>query len=137
MTTATNMTREIVRSYHQAWTGPDVASAGQYIADEFTTRAPVGSYDTRDEYLAGLTRFRTHFVTRVDLIAEFYSDHEAMLLYDVRTNTPAGTLRTAEYFTLSAGKITSTILVFDATDWRAMLTQQGKTVDAQGHVIDM
>jgi hypothetical protein len=38
---------------------------------------------------------------------------------------------------LSGGKITSTILVFDATEWRAMLAQQGKTVDAEGHVIDM
>jgi hypothetical protein len=132
----TDTTREIVRAYHRAWTGPDVTSAGQYIAETFTTRASVGSYDTRDEYLAGLTRFRARFVTGIDLIAEFYGDDQAMLLYDVRTNTPAGTLRTAEYFTLAGGKITSTILVFDATAWRAMLAQQGKSVDAEGHVID-
>ena len=138
MTTATHpRTRAIIEAYHQAWTGPDVASAGQYIAEDFVTRAPVGSYDTREEYLAGLANFRDSFVTGVDMIAAFYGDDDAMLLYDVQTNTPAGSIRTAEYFRLSGDKITSTTLVFDATAWRAMLAQQGKTVDAEGHVVDM
>ena len=138
MTTATHArTRAIVEAYHQAWTGPDVASAGRYIAEDFVTRAPVGSYDTRQGYLAGLANFRDSFVTGVDMIAEFYGDHDAMLLYDVQTNTPAGSIRTAEYFKLSGDKIASTTLVFDATAWRAMMAQQGKTVDAEGHVVDM
>ena len=138
MTTATHArTRAIVEAYHQAWTGPDVASAGRYIAEDFVTRAPVGSYDTREEYLAGLANFRDSFVTGVDMIAEFYGDDNAMLLYDVQTNTPAGSIRTAEYFKLSGDKIASTTLVFDATAWRAMMAQQGKTVDAEGHVVDM
>jgi len=59
------------------------------------------------------------------------------LLYDVHTNTPAGTIRTAEHFKVSDGKISSTILVFDATKWRAMMASQGKTVDGEGHVIDL
>jgi hypothetical protein len=138
VTTATHArTRAIIEAYHQAWTGPDVASVRQYIAEDFMTRAPVGSYDTREEYLAGLANFRDSFVTRVDMIAEFYGDDDAMLLYDVRTNTPAGSIRTAEYFKLSGDKIASTTLVFDATAWRAMMAQQGKTVDAEGHVVGM
>ena len=71
------------------------------------------------------------------MIAEFYGDHDAMLLYDVQTNTPAGSIRTAEYFKLSGDKIASTTLVFDATAWREMMAQQGRTVDAEGHVVDM
>jgi ketosteroid isomerase-like protein len=42
-------TRDTVRAYHAARTRPDVARAGDFIADEFKTRAPVGSYDTRAE----------------------------------------------------------------------------------------
>ncbi len=136
MTTVTQ-TQEVVHAYHEAWTGEDVTSAGNYIAEEFITRAPVGSYDSRAEYLAGLANFRNRFVTRVDLISELYGDGEAMLLYDVHTNTPAGILRTAEYFKLNDGKISSTLLIFDATDWRAMLAKQGKTVDSEGHVINL
>jgi hypothetical protein len=68
---------------------------------------------------------------------QIHGEEEAMLLYDVHTNTPAGTLRTAEYFRLTGTKIASTILVFDATEWKAMLARQGKTVDSQGRVIDL
>jgi len=125
--------RDVVRAYHAAWAGGDINAASRYLADDFTTRAPVGSYDTKGAYLTGLTRFRS-FVTGLDLIGELYGDDEAMLLYDVHTNTPAGTLRTAEHFKLSDGQITSTLLVFDATDWKAMLATQGATVDAEGHV---
>jgi hypothetical protein len=128
-------TRDVVRSYHEAWTGERVADAGDFIADGFSTRAPVGSYDSRADYLQGLANFRTRFVTGVDLISELYGTGEATLLYDVHTNTPAGTIRTAEHFTLTGGKISSTILVFDATEWRAMMAAQGQTVDAEGHVI--
>jgi hypothetical protein len=134
---AVAQTRDTVRAYHAAWTGPDVARAGDFIAEGFSTRAPVGSYDTRASYLAGLGNFRNRFVTGVDLIAELYGEEEAMLLYDVHTNTPAGTLRTAEYFRLTDAKIASTILVFDATEWKAMLARQGKTVDSEGRVIDL
>jgi hypothetical protein len=130
-------TRDTVRAYHAAWTGPDVARAGDFIAEEFQTRAPVGSYDTRATYLAGLANFRNRFVTRVDLLSELYGQDEATLLYDVHTTTPAGTLRTAEHFKLVGGKIASTILVFDATEWKAMLASQGKTVDSQGRVVDL
>jgi hypothetical protein len=36
---------------------------------------------------------------------------------------------------VTGGKISSTILVFDATAWRAMMAAQGQTADAEGHVI--
>jgi SnoaL-like domain len=133
MSETTPNTREIVRAYHEAWTSGDIAAAGQFLGEDFTTRAPVGSYDSKDAYLTGLSRFRG-FVTGLDLISELYGDGEAMLLYDVHTDTPAGTLRTAEYFKLRGDRIASTLLVFDATEWKAMLARQGATVDADGYV---
>ena len=45
------------------------------------------------------------------MIAEFYGGDGAMLLYDVQASTPAGSIRTAEYFELSGDKIASTTLV--------------------------
>ena len=126
-------TRETVRAYHDAWTAGEIATAAGYLADDFSTRAPVGTYDTKDEYLVGLERFRG-LVTDLDLISELYGDGEATLIYDVHTDTPAGTLRTAEHFELAGDKIASTMLIFDATDWKVMLASQGATVDAEGRV---
>jgi ketosteroid isomerase-like protein len=129
----TQRTRELVRAYHDAWTAGDIATAGRYLTEDFSTRAPVGSYDTKDAYLAGLTRFRG-LVTGLELISELYGEGEATLLYDVHTSTPAGTLRTAEHFRVGPEGIVSTQLIFDATDWKAMLAEQGATVDADGYV---
>jgi ketosteroid isomerase-like protein len=126
-------TRAVVRAYHEAWTGGDIEMAADHLADDFSTRAPVGSYDTKEEYVTGLTRFRG-LVTGLDLISELYGDGEATLIYDVHTSTPAGTLRTAEHFVLEGDRIRSTQLIFDATDWKAMLAEQGATVDAEGYV---
>lgn len=36
-------TRDLVRAYHAAWTGGEIDAAGQYLADDFTTRAPVAA----------------------------------------------------------------------------------------------
>lgn len=126
-------TRDIVRAYHDAWTAGEIAAAGSYLADDFITRAPVGTYDSKEEYLVGLARFRD-LVTDLDLISELYGDGEATLIYDVHTDTPAGTLRTAEHFELAEERIASTMLIFDATDWKAMLASQGATVDREGRV---
>jgi hypothetical protein len=54
-------------------------------------------------------------LTRVDLLHEFYTDESAALPYDCITNSPAGTIRTAEFFGLRDGKIATIRLVFDAT----------------------
>jgi hypothetical protein len=126
-------TRDVVRAYHDAWTSGDIEIAGGYLAAEFRTRAPVGSYDSKEQYLVGLARFRS-LVTGLDLISELYGAGEATLIYDVHTSTPAGTLRTAEHFEVGEDGIRSTRLIFDATDWKAMLAEQGATVDAEGYV---
>jgi hypothetical protein len=60
-------------------------------------------------------------LTRVDLLQAFYADDAAALLYDCVTNTPAGTIRTAEFFGLRDGKIASIRLVFDATALRRVM----------------
>jgi hypothetical protein len=57
-------------------------------------------------------------LTRVDLLQALYTDESAALLYDCITNSPAGTIRTAEFFGLRDAKIATIRLVFDATPLR-------------------
>jgi hypothetical protein len=45
----------------------------------------------------------------------------AALLYDCDTISPAGVIRTAEFFTVKDGKIKSIRLVFDATELRKLM----------------
>ncbi len=119
-----NQTRQVVRAYHDAWIGGDMLAASAYLADDFTGGGPFFSYDSPADCLASNSKFLP-VVTGLDMISELYGDAEATLVYDVHTATPAGTIRTAEYFRLTDGRISSIILIFDPTKWLAMQTPAG------------
>ena len=57
----------------------------------------------------------------VNLIQSFFSENAAALLYDCDTMTPAGKIKTAEFFTLKDNKIKSIRLIFDATELRKLM----------------
>lgn len=124
MTTATK-TREIVRAYHDAWTTGDPTTAGTYLTEKFTNLTPLSNFYTRDDYMVSLRQF-SQITTGSEIISELYGDDEATLIYDVYTKTPVGTIRTAEHFRLTDGKISQTTLIFDATSWHAMLAQRAQ-----------
>jgi hypothetical protein len=62
-------------------------------------------------------------LTRAELLRELYAVDEAALLYDCVTASPAGAIRTAEFFHLQSGKIAHIRLVFDATELRKLMAR--------------
>ena len=111
----------VVRNYHQLWTQRDMGAARSYLADGLDFQGPIDTFSSADDFIATLTGF-AQMLTRVDLLQEFYADDGAALLYDCVTSTPAGTIRTAEFFGLRDGKIASIRLVFDATALRQVMS---------------
>lgn len=123
MTTETQ-TREVVRAFHAARTAGDVAVARAHLASSFDFRSPLMSFEDPDAYLTSHIGFQ-RVVTGLDMVSELYGENEATLIFDLHTATPAGVQRTAEHFRLAEGKISSVLLIFDASPWRPMLTQLG------------
>jgi hypothetical protein len=81
----------------------------------------IGSFTGADGFVASLAQF-VQMVERVELIAELYGDREAALLYECVTRSPAGVIRTAEFFRLDDdGRIGAIRLVFDATELRKLM----------------
>jgi SnoaL-like domain len=111
----------VVRKYHESWTERDMATARSCLADDLHFQGPIDTFSSADEFIATLTGF-AQMLTRVDLLQEFYTDAAAALLYDCVTNSPAGTIRTAEFFGLRDGNIASIRLVFDATVLRQVMS---------------
>jgi hypothetical protein len=107
----------VIRRYHEAWTQRDMGTARSCLADDLHFQGPIDTFSSADEFIATLTGF-AQMLTRVDLLQEFYTDDAAALLYDCVTNSPAGTIRTAEFFGLRDGKVANIRLVFDATALR-------------------
>jgi hypothetical protein len=107
----------VVRTYHQSWTQRDMSTARSCLADDLDFQGPIDTFSNADDFITTLTGF-AQMLTRVDLLKQFHTDDAAALLYDCVTNSPAGTIRRAEYFWLRDGKIATIRLVFDATALR-------------------
>lgn len=113
-------TKQIVTRYHDAWTGGDMEAARGCLADELDFQGSIDAYHNADDFIAALTAFQK-MVRRVTVVQSLFSERGAALLYDCETTGPAGTITTAEFFTLRGGKITSIRLVFDATELRKLM----------------
>jgi len=113
-------TKQVVTNYHNAWTSGDMKTARACLADDLDFQGSIDTFNRADDFIAALTMFQK-MLSRATLIYSFYSDSGAALLYDCDTMSPAGVIRTAEFFTVTGGKIKSIRLVFDATELRKLM----------------
>jgi hypothetical protein len=111
---------QIVKSYHNAWTRGHLDAARVYLADDLDFKGSIDSFHRADDFIAALTMFQK-MLRGVNLIRSYFSETGAALLYDCDTETPAGVIRTAEFFTVEDDKIKSIRLVFDATELRKLM----------------
>jgi ketosteroid isomerase-like protein len=112
--------KQVVTNYHSAWTGGDVDAARVYLADDLDFQGSIDTFRRADDFMVALAMFQK-MLRSVTLIQSFYSEDGAALLYDCDTMSPAGAIRTAEFFTVRDGKIKSIRLVFDATELRKLM----------------
>ena len=113
-------TKQVVTNYHNAWTSGNVKAARGYLAEDLDFQGSIDTFSRADDFIVGLTMFQ-NMLRGVHLIQSFYSESGAALLYDCDTMSPAGVIRTAEFFTVRDDKIKSIRLVFDATELRKLM----------------
>lgn len=113
-------TKQVVTNYHDAWTSGDVITARTYLAEDLNFKGSMESFLRADDFIVALTMFQK-MLRGVNLIQSFFSESGAALLYDCDTMSPAGVIPTAEFFTVTKGKITSIRLIFDATELRKLM----------------
>ena len=107
--------RKVVEAYHNARTTGKLAEAGSYLTDDLDFQGSIDRFNKADDFVKAFTQFQ-RMLTGVTLLKSFFSENGAVLLYDCDTMSPAGVLRTAEFFSMNKGKITEIRLVFDATE---------------------
>jgi len=111
MTATTGSAQQIADEYVRAWLGGEVEKALGLIAEDVVCEAPTGQITG----LVGYRQFLEPFVTtlvRGELIDVLGDDDHAATVYVV--DTPfAKDIRGMEYLTVTGGKITHVISVFD------------------------
>ena len=109
--TSTPLALAAALAYHQAWTSKDLDQAMTYIADDVTCDAPGTRIAGAELYRGFLGQFMTQ-LTGVETIAAFGDDTTAVLFYYPQT-AQVRDAPTAECLTVTDGKITRSVLVFD------------------------
>lgn len=113
--------RKLIEAYHKAWTCGDFEAARSFLADDLEFRGTIESFSNADDFLAALKQF-AKMTNQVTMLEQFYDHQSAALLYDCETATPAGVIRTAEFFSVAGNRITAIRLIFDATELRKAMT---------------
>jgi ketosteroid isomerase-like protein len=112
--------RQLIETYHNAWTTGDFATARRCLADDLDFKGSIQTFHKADDFVGDLKRFHS-MLRGVKRLKSFFDQDGAALLYDCDTVTPAGAIRTAEFFSISNDKIAEIRLVFDASELRKLM----------------
>ena len=112
--------RRLIETYHQAWTTGDFDAARRCLADDLDFQGSIDTFHRADDFVRALKGFQG-MLRGVTLLTSLFEREGAALLYDCDTATPAGVIRTAEFFSIKDGKITGIRLVFDASELRKLM----------------
>jgi len=110
---------QVVQSFMGAMGKGDFAEARRYLHDNLSFRGPIDTFDKPEPYLQALGKLHK-MVERVDMKKMFVDGNDVCLLYDLVTNTPAGTSFVCEWMQVRGDKIASIRVVFDARPFAAM-----------------
>lgn len=111
--------RETVESYQVALGIGDFAAARKLMQDDLTFQGPIDTFHQADDYLESLKKLAS-IIQRIDVKRVFAEGDDVCVLYEMVTNTPAGTAFIAEWYQVNGGKIAALRVVFDARPFAAM-----------------
>ncbi len=113
---------EIVANYKQALGQGDFEAARALLHDNLSFHGPIETFDRPEPYLESLKKLH-HIVERIDMKKLFADGDDVCMLYDMVTNTPAGTAFIAEWYQVKGDKIAAIQVVFDARPFAAMFAK--------------
>jgi ketosteroid isomerase-like protein len=113
---------EVVEQYHAAFGNGDAQAARSLLADDLHFKGPIEEFDSADQYMESVGKL-AQIVTGVDVQKVVAEGDDVVTIYDLHTNTPAGTSNVAEWATVRKGKIAEMRVFFDARPFAAMFEQ--------------
>ena len=114
--------KSIVLSYQKALGKSDWDAARRHLRNNMKFKGPIAAYDKPEPYLEDIKKLH-QIVEDVDMKKIFADGDDVCLLYDMKTNTPAGSAFICEWYQVAGGKISSIRVVFDATPFAPMFAK--------------
>jgi ketosteroid isomerase-like protein len=110
------MSEENIRkaeSYYQAINNKDLAAAAQYLHPDVRVLSPMMEIEGKEVVLDGVQRFMA-MISTLTIRERFSSGDKVVLIYDIDSPAPVGTLRASALITFKDNLIIRIELFFDA-----------------------
>jgi len=111
--------KEIVEKYRAAIGRGDFIAARQLLHDDLAFQGSLDAFNKADDYIEA-TKGLANIIQSIDVKKVFADGDDVCVLYDMVTNTPAGTAFIAEWYQVRGDKIGALRAVFDARPFAAM-----------------
>ena len=123
MNDANPETAELIGDYYASWkdgiSSFDEGRVQGVLVANLDFEGPIaGKRQGAAGFVGGLKRFVEGLRAPIRILREIKSSDQAAVLYDV--DLPEGTMRFAEFFQVSEGRIQSIKLLYDAAQYRAL-----------------
>ena len=123
MNSANPQTAQLISDYYASWKEGistfDEARVRGVLAENLDFEGPIaGKRQGAAGFVGGLARFVEGLQAPIRILQDINSSNQAAVLYDA--DLPEGTMRFAEFFQVSGGRIQSIKLLYDATQYRAL-----------------
>jgi hypothetical protein len=113
---------EVVGSLQKAIGAGDYDAARKHMHDDMTFRGPIDTFHKPEPYLESLKKLH-QIVKGIHVHKTFVDGDDVCTLYDMETNSPAGTAFIAEWHRVRGNKVASIRVVFDARPFAAMFAK--------------
>ena len=105
--------------YFEHWSKKEYQASARYLDENLSFKGPIDTFNNSRDYLQAISRLAP-LVVEVRKKRTFVEGKDACFIYELVTNTPAGTVPCAEWIHSEHGKVNSIQVFFDARPFAAM-----------------
>lgn len=110
---ATTSSRDVVERYRKALASQDFKGARALLADDLEFHGPIDTFHRADDFIAAIQQLSS-IIQRIEPRKTLVDGQDVCFIYDMVTNTPAGTAPIAEWYQVAGDRITAINAFFDA-----------------------
>ena len=111
--------KTIGTEFLEAWTGGNLSAARELLHDDVSFEGPLERLSSADTYLAALEGLAP-IIDRIEEQVIFVDGDDVCVVYDMVTDTPAGTQTIAEWYHVRDGRISAVRALFDPRPFLAL-----------------
>jgi limonene-1,2-epoxide hydrolase len=107
--------KEIVTSFIESLNSKDLKSARSYVSDDYSVRAPQGSYDTAEAYFKDVEKAQQKYNSRYEIKRVFADGNDVCVIADVIAGPSSNSAFSAcGWYRVEGQKIRSLRLMYES-----------------------